>query len=148
MSGEKYEDGSMNSKKFNSAEKHFMKEEHMRKGILIKTNNTVSVVELPEDDTFNDEVYKLLNCSCWEGVVTDLGFYMLVDENGKITEPPKKINALATAIYPGYLADYIAGDALILKIGKNADGESDLVSLSDTNISKLLFALQEMLNIL
>lgn len=120
----------------------------MRKGILIKTNCSISVVELPEDDTFNDEVYKLLNCSCWEGVITDLGCYMLVDENGKMTKPPKLPNCLATAIYPGFPDDYICGDTLILKIGKDSHGESDLVSLSDIEISKLLFHLHEILKIL
>lgn len=114
----------------------------MRKCILVKTNLEISVVELPEDDTFNDEVYKLLDCTCWEGVTLGSGLYMLFDENGKLTEPAKELNRLATMIYPGGSIDPIVGDVLLSKIGKNVNGESDLVSLSDVELTSLQVALK------
>lgn len=120
----------------------------MRKCILIKTNLEISVVDLPDDDTFNDEVYKLLNCSCWEGVVNNFGLYMLVDENGKVSKPPKELNPIATLIYPGAGKDYIAGDVLISKIGRNAQGETDLVSLSVIEINSLQIALDQFVKLI
>lgn len=108
----------------------------MRKCILIHTDLKYEVVELPDDDTFNDEVYKLLNCSCWEGVPGMFGTYLMVDESGKLKNPPKKENLLANSLYPGFLFsnDVLVGNVLVSKIGTNEDNESDLVSLSDKDI--------------
>lgn len=117
----------------------------MIKCILVKIDNSFSVVELPDDNTFNDEVYKLLDCTCWEGVTNIFGYYMLLDENAKISNEPKIINILATTIYSGFPNDYILGDVLISKIGIDSDGETNLVSLSDEDIVKLTKALEEVL---
>lgn len=112
----------------------------MKKCILIKTNLEFKVVELPDDDGFNDEVYKLLNCKCWEGVPGYFGTYLMVDESGKINSPPKEINLLANVLYAPYLfgEDVLCGDVLVSTIGLNEQDETDLVSLSDRKLAKLL----------
>lgn len=113
----------------------------MRKCILIKTNFEYEVVELPEDDTFNSEVYKLLNCECWEGVAGCFGTYLILDESGKIKNPPKDANPLASLLYSSALLfnnDILAGDVLVSTIGYNSQGESDIVSLSDFQINRVL----------
>ena len=112
----------------------------MRKCILIKTNLEFEVVELPEDDTFNDEVYKLLDCECWEGVPGVFETYLMVDESGKLKRPPKKENLLACSLYAGFIfgEDVLVGDVLVSTIGKNEDGESDLVSLSDRKLECIM----------
>ena len=116
----------------------------MRKCILIHTDLKYEVVELPDDDTFNDEVYKLLDCSCWEGVPGMFGTYLMVDECGKLKNPPKKENLLANSLYPGFLFsnDVLVGNVLVSKIGTNEDGESDLVSLSDKDIKYIFDSLK------
>lgn len=65
------------------------------------------------------ELYKLLGCRYIEVVHMGGGKIMVIDEEGKLRQPLKPKNALATAeahavraIHP---ADYIAGDALICK---------------------------------
>ena len=113
----------------------------MRKCILIKTNFEYEVVELPEDDTFNSEVYKLLDCECWEGVPGCFGTYLILDESGKIKNPPKDANPLASLLYaslPLFNGDILAGDVLVSTIGYNSEGESDIVSLSDSQLNRVL----------
>ena len=113
----------------------------MRICILIKTNFEYEVVELPEDDSFNSEVYKLLNCECWEGVPGCFGTYLILDESGKIKNPPKEANPLASLLYSSALLfnnDILAGNVLVSTIGYNTDGESDIVSLSDFQLNRVL----------
>lgn len=112
----------------------------MRKCILIRTNLEYEVVELPDDNTFNDEVYKLLGCSCWEGVPGLFGTYLMVDESGKIKNPPKEVNSLANCITNLFFNsnDLLVGNVLVSTIGMNELGESDLVSLSEFKIKHLL----------
>ena len=116
----------------------------MRKCILIKTNFEYEVVELPDDDTFNSEVHKLLDCECWEGVPGCFGTYLILDESGKIKNPPKDANPLASLLYssvPLFIGDVLAGDVLVSTIGCNSEGESDIVSLSDFQINRVLSCL-------
>ncbi len=113
----------------------------MRKCILIKTNFEYEVVELPEDDTFNSEVYKLLDCECWEGVPGCYGTYLILDESGKIKSPPKKPNPLAFLLYSSaflFNLDILCGDVLVSTIGYDSQGESNIVSLSDFQINRIL----------
>lgn len=115
----------------------------MMKCILIKTNLEFEVVELPEDDTFNDEVYKLLDCECWEGVPGAFGTYLMLDESGKIKNPPKQENLLASSLYTRskFGIDVLAGDVLVSTIGIDAQGEYDLVTLPDDDIEIVLASL-------
>ena len=129
----------------------------MIKCILVKIDNSFSVVELPDDNTFNDEVYKLLDCTCWEGVNTALSLYMLVDENGKISKSKKDINFLASLLTLFPLENYvlgdvpndaICGDVLISKVRRNEYGECALVSLTDIDIKQMSFLLEETLEVI
>lgn len=117
----------------------------MKKAILIKTNLTIDVVELPEEDaSFNDMVHKLIDCELYEPAGLLYGYVALVDESGKLKL--KHMNHLATVLYPS-MNDILVGDVLITKIGYE-DGDSSFVSLSDADITMLKNVLQRTLNII
>ena len=56
---------------------------------------------------------------------------MLVDDMGKVSDPPKRINPLASMFYPGTnYGDPIVGDVLLGKSGL-FNGEPDVTGLFD-----------------
>lgn len=60
-------------------------------------------------------------------------FIMLVDEIGAICNPPKPVNDVASALYPGSdFGDMIHGVAIIGKQGFY-DGELDIVGLAPSD---------------
>lgn len=72
--------------------------------------------------------YDSLECVCLQHVQTIIpGLYLLIDDNGKIVDPPKPINTPASLLYPGYpFGDCIVGHAILAGVGLR-DGEPDIV---------------------
>ena len=105
------------------------------KFLKLNINRTAEIVTC--DGELLPFIYKTINCECFETVSIAGHYILIVDECGKICEPAKLHNILATAIYPGSLFDYIAGDALVAKVA-NVDGERDIVGLSDDEIAVFL----------
>ena len=105
------------------------------KYLFIPVIGPIREVELPDEcHAFLDRLYELLNCSSIENVVILGGhYYMIVDECGKVSEPPKLTNIRASPLYGGFPSEYIAGDVIIGKRGLR-DGEPDIVGLSDREI--------------
>jgi len=105
------------------------------KYLFIPVVGPVREAELPDDTNgFLDEAEKQLSCNCVEFVYLPGGYYvMMVDESGKICNPPKRMNIRASPLYGGFPKEYIAGDVLIGKRGFR-NGEPDIVGLSDKEI--------------
>lgn len=76
-----------------------------------------------------DGFYQALECDCIESVPIRNGYLMIVDESGKLKN--KEYNQVASALYNSEfnITDWIAGDALISRIGCRGD-EIDIVPLS------------------
>ena len=113
----------------------------MIKCILIKTNFEYEIVELPEDDTFDSEVHKMLDCEFYDEAPGYCGTYLIFDESGNIKSPPKKPNMLASFFYSSaFLFNFgiLYGDVLILNTGYDSQGESNFISLSDFQFNKVL----------
>lgn len=101
----------------------------MKDGFLkIQVNGCMECLNI-DRDKFSDSIHRLIDCDIWEGVpvhVPGIGsFYMMLDENGKIKNPPKKVNALATLLYNNSL-DYIVGDVIIGELKYVPSDEPDI----------------------
>ena len=69
-----------------------------------------------------NEIYRVLNAGSFEQVSLRIpGIVILIDEVGKVIDPPKAHNELASRLYGGYeFGDDIVGSALFFKrIGPN-----------------------------
>ena len=111
--------------------------QHSMTFLLLKANGELSRVDLPigeSSETFNSRVKELIGCEYYEVVSIKDGFYFLVDELGKVVDPPKPTNPKASFFYPGSLhGDLIVGDVIIGKHGY-VDGEPDVVGLDEDEL--------------
>lgn len=82
-------------------------------------------VEIESDSCsgFNDDVHRLIDCDCYEQVyIKNDDIVFLVDESGKIKNPPKPINVRASEFYPGTMyGDPIVGDVIVCSLGFRTD---------------------------
>lgn len=122
--------------------------EHSKTFLLLKANGELSRVDLPigeSSEAFNSRVKELIGCEYYELVSIKGGFYFLVDELGKVVDPPKPINPKASLFYPGSLhGDPIVGDVLIGKHGY-VDGEPDAVGLDEDELKHFEGMLESLL---
>ena len=96
------------------------------------------------DFVFNDTVHREIDCDCYEHVRihANITCSFLVDECGKLKNPPKPVNYRASVFYPGAaFGDPIVGDVFVCDIGL-VDGESDFIPLSDEKEKILLNTLK------
>ena len=103
----------------------------LEKYILIPADESVKpyYVEI-DSERFNDTVHELLDCDYFEPVYCHIGYVLLVDEVGKLKDPPKPVNFRASGFYPGSMyGDPIVGDVIVCTEGMR-DGEPDFVPLS------------------
>lgn len=66
-----------------------------------------------------DRMHEIIGCDCLEQVRTIVpGLVMIVDESGKIKDPPQDHNELASLLYMGYLKgpDDICGPAILASL--------------------------------
>lgn len=92
-----------------------------------------------------DQIYAAIGCSCFEQVRTIIpGVVILVDESGKVKDPPQRHNELASRLYYGYLRgmDDIAGPAIVCAMRPTEPiGELDLFPLNPVELAKLSLCL-------
>lgn len=88
-----------------------------------------------------DQIYAAIGCSCMENVRTVIpGIVILVDESGKIKDPPQKHNEIASRLYLGYLRgmDDICGPAIVCAMRPTEPlGEMDLFPLNSRELAQL-----------
>ena len=84
---------------------------------VYKTDGTSQEVQPENGKDFKlEELYKLVECQTIELVTLGGGKIMIIDEEGKLSSPPKPLNAAATQLFkqlPRIPGDYIAGNALV-----------------------------------
>ena len=100
--------------------------------ILITCDGEISVVEFMHEELLR-KCHELLNCTMIEPVyLRNYGdLLMIVDDAGKITDPPKRVNPVASMLYPGVVnGDVIVGDVLLGREGF-VNGEPDICGLYD-----------------
>ena len=110
------------------------------KYVLVKTDNTVEIVEISTKD-FLKKAHELINCSIIEIATPNCGrspFRMVLDDEGKFNG--QKYNKLATIFYNA--PDMIFGNILIGKAGPNEYGEYDFIGLEDQTANELVSSLQ------
>lgn len=102
-----------------------------RKFIKISTNGEVKTIEIPKED-FLDTCLREIGCEFIEICTPcpDVGLRMIIDDCGKFND--QLYNPLATLLYN--LPDIIFGNVIIGTIGKDDDGEWDVIGLSDPAI--------------
>lgn len=89
--------------------------------------------ERSSDHVFNDTVHREIDCDCYERVQihANISCSFLVDECGKIKDPPKPFNYRASIFYPGTaFGDPLVGDVFVCDVDY-VDGELDFVPLSE-----------------
>ena len=106
--------------------------QELERYLHITTDGVISVVEFSHD-VLIEKIHELCNCKVFECLA--LPHYgdllMFCDEYALITNPPKRVNPVASMLYPGTLAgNYIYGDVLLGKYGYY-DGEPDITGLYD-----------------
>lgn len=109
---------------------------HSNTFLLLKANGELSRVNMPVGDAgaFNSRVHELINCKYYEVVNIKPDYYFIVDELGKVTDPPKAINKKASLFYPGSnFGDPIVGDVIIAKEGYVC-GDPDAVGLDEEDL--------------
>ena len=87
-----------------------------------------------------NDLYPVIGCSCVEYVYTRIrGIVILVDESGKIKNPPQRVNPLASMLYAGApYGDMIHGPAVVFAMRPAPpSGEYDLFPLSKSELSLL-----------
>ena len=103
-------------------------------------HNQVRICVVPESAGALDRLhswYDALECTCLQHVQTIIpGLYLLIDDNGKITDPPKQLNTFASLLYPGFPYDCIVGHAILAGVGMR-DGEADIVPPSPSLLRTL-----------
>lgn len=88
-----------------------------------------------------DQIYAAIGCSCFEQVRTVLpGIVILVDESGRVKDPPQRHNEIASRLYLGWLRglDDIVGPAIVCAMRPTEPyGELDLFPLDSVELAKL-----------
>ena len=86
--------------------------ENNRRYILVRTDGTYSIVNIPDDD-FLDNAYRLLECELVETVPIMGNEIFIVDEKGRLKDKPR-LNYFASALYQQlHGGDFITGNVLI-----------------------------------
>lgn len=110
--------------------------------LVIYPSGDLSWMEV--DGSIIDALHKTIGCEWVENVRTILpDINLIVDECGKIKDPPQPHNELASRLYYGWLCgmDDICGPAVVAAIHL-VDGESDWCPLSPRELYKVCKYLQ------
>ena len=86
------------------------------------------------------DLYSVIGCSCVEQVHTRIrGVVIMVDESGKIKDPPQPVNPLASKLYLGApYGDMIHGPAVVFSLRPMPPlGEQDLFPLTRNELNLL-----------
>lgn len=86
------------------------------------------------------DLYPVIGCSCVEQVYTRIrGVVIMVDESGKIKNPPQPVNPLASKLYAGApYGDMIHGPAVVFALRPTPPiGELDIFPLNKSELSLL-----------
>lgn len=123
----------------------------MERYLKIDPDGTLSWIPLCRKPRFNcvyhgeealdvADLYPVIGCSCVEQVYTRIrGIVILVDESGRIKNPPQRVNPLASKLYAGApYGDMIHGPAVVFAMRPTPPiGEHDLFPLTKNELNLL-----------
>lgn len=105
-------------------------------------DSRITLEEIPRDQML-DRMYEIIGCDCVEQVRTWLnGVCLIVDESGRIKDPPQQHNNPASFLYFGWIFgnDDIVGPAILVSLQRTGPlDELDWFPLTDEQ-SKTLHA--------
>ena len=110
----------------------------IEKYLVIDPDGSVRWEEIPREKML-ERLHEIIDCDCVENVHTILPWLnLIVDESGRIKNPPKPHNETASLFYLGYIlgSDDIVGTVVLAGIDL-VDGESDWVPLQPYHVDKL-----------
>lgn len=108
----------------------------LEKYLRLDPDGTLSWITIDRDH-FLDGVYKAIGCDWVENVRLPGGIWAIVDEAGKMKNPPQPVNPLASRLYPGTAyGDPLVGPVVFARIDL-VDGEPDWCPLRPFQISML-----------
>lgn len=88
-----------------------------------------------------DQIHGVLGCSCVEQVHTVLpNIVLVIDDSGKVKDPPQPHNELASRLYYGYQVgmDDICGPAIVMRLRRSGPyGDVDWGPLDPADLAKL-----------
>lgn len=111
----------------------------LEKYLCIYPDGRVQWVAIDRDDLL-DDLYRIIGCRCVERVRTTLkDIVIIIDESGKLKDPPKLHNELASRLYAGWLyGDDIVGPAVVMGLRRVPPyWEEDWCQLSFDQLNKL-----------
>ena len=134
---------------------YWMKEESVmtEKYLRIDPSGEITLIQLDRvlhkycdgDGPDLDQIHAAIGCSCMEQVRTVIpGIVLLIDESGKIKDPPQRHNEIASRLYYGFLIgkDDIVGPVIVAALRPTEPyGELDLFPLNDVELAKLSLCL-------
>lgn len=124
----------------------------VEKHLLISPSGAMSWIDLDRKPNFGpvyngdlalsfDHIYAAIGCSCVEQVRTVLpNIVLVIDESGKLKDPPQPHNELASRLYYGYHVgmDDICGPAIVMRLRRSGPyGEVDWYPLDQADLAKL-----------
>ena len=122
----------------------------VEKHLLIDPYGKISWIDLDRENRYSilnlQQIHDCLCCSFFELVRTVLpDIVLVIDDSGKIKDPPKPFNELASKLYLGFLvggADIfgsdICGSAFVMAERPSGPyGEPDLEPLNDKDLARL-----------
>lgn len=123
----------------------------MERYLKIDPDGTLSWIPLCRKPRFNcvyhgedaldvADLYPVIGCSCVEQVYTRIrGIVILVDESGRVKNPPQKVNPLASKLYAGApYGDMIHGPAVVFSLRPTPPiGEQNLFPLNKSELNLL-----------
>lgn len=124
----------------------------IEKYLLFSTSGDISWIDLDRAPNYGpvyqgdpalsfDQIYAAIGCDCVEQVRTVLpGIVLVIDESGKIKDPPQRHNELASRLYYGYQVgmDDICGPAILMALRRSGPyGEEDWHPLDAADLARL-----------
>ncbi len=81
--------------------------------------------------------YEVIDCDCVEHVTLPYGFGCIVDESGKLKNPPQPYNPFASRMYPGTpYGDPLVGPVIFVRTDL-VDGEYDWCPILPSDLAKI-----------
>lgn len=95
----------------------------LEKYLVIEPSGDLRWIELDRNDLL-DVFYKEIGCSCIESVRSVwYPVYLIVDDVGRLLNPPKPNNELASMLYPGWIlgCDDIVGTVILVAVREDPE---------------------------
>ena len=113
---------------------------------VIHPSGELQLETIPRDQML-DRMHEIIGCDCVEQVYTIVpGVCIVIDESGKIKNPPQPFNPRASSLYNGWLCgrDPIVGPAILVELARTGPyDELDWFPLSPRQLFRVMSVIGE-----